>query len=354
MNAKRLIMHVDMDAFFASVEQGDQPHLRGQPVAVGGSSHRGVVAAASYEARQFGVYSAMPATQARRLCPQLVFVPARFERYQEVSAQVFGIFQRYSDLIEGLSLDEAFLDISGSDPDPAALLEMAQRLKREISHETGLTASVGIAHNKLLAKLASDYDKPDGLVIVPAGDVQRFLDPLPVKRLWGIGKRMTARLHHMGIFTIGQLRKAPLDILDKLFGQQARVLALRAAGIDDRPVKTARTRRSISQEKTFDEDQTDAEALIAIIRRQARRLADKLKEKDLYARTVVLKLRSSSFSTITRSRSLPQLTRRTSTIEQTAVEMFLHWAEWHPGFAVRLVGVGVGSLGRPQVSDQLL
>ncbi len=350
----RSIIHVDMDAFFASVEQHDNPALRGRPVMVGGGSHRGVVAAASYEARQFGVRSAMPGMKARRLCPQGVFVKSRFARYREVSAEIFAIFRGYTDLVEGLSLDEAFLDVTESTGQGMDLEQIGRALKREIGQVCGLTASVGMSHNKLLAKLASDYDKPDGFVLVLAEDTERFLDPLPIRRLPGIGPRSASKLHDAGIHTAGQLRKTAKDLLRELFGEHGAELARRAAGIDERPVKSSRVRRSISQENTFSQDHTSLETLRPVLMEQALQVADSLHRKNLYARTVTLKLRSSGFSTLTRSSSLEGYTRSAELIGRTALELLENWAEWRSAFAVRLVGVGVSSLEAQPALESVL
>ena len=333
-----------MDAFYASVEQNDHPELRGRPVMVGGGSTRGVVAASSYEARQFGVRSAMPGRVASRLCPDGVFVRPRFARYREVSASIFAIFHSITDQVEGLSLDEAFLDVTQGVNAGQSITAIGRRLKQEIGEKTGLSASVGMAHNKLLAKLASDYDKPDGFVHVDPGQVQRFLDPLPIRRLWGIGPRTAMRLHDAGIYTAGQLRRTAVDILVELFGASGPDLARRAAGIDERPVKPSRVRRSISQETTFDQDLTDVGQLEPVIAEQAAQVARRLKEKQLHARTVTLKLRSSGFSTLTRSQSLSGYTRDPELIARVALDLLNSWADWRSGFAVRLIGVGVSSL----------
>ncbi|MFU8831960.1 MAG: DNA polymerase IV [Wenzhouxiangella sp.] len=346
------IIHIDMDAFFASVEQHDNPSLRGRPVMVGGGARRGVVAAASYEARQFGVRSAMPGSVARRLCPQGIFVPSRFARYREVSGQIFAVFHELTDHVEGLSLDEAFLDVSMQVQAGMTILDIGRELKRKIGHLTGLTASVGMAHNKLLAKLASDYDKPDGFVHVAPEEVRRFLDPLPVRRLWGIGPKSTGRLHDAGIFTVGQLRKSSSDVLSNLFGPSGPDLRLRAAGIDERPVKSSRVRRSISQETTFDRDLHEVESLTAVIIEQAQQVAATLVAKQLHARTVTLKLRSAGFSTITRSESLPGYTRDPKVIAEVASGLLTNWAGWRNAFAVRLIGVGVsGLVAHPEQAD---
>ena len=353
--SNRAIIHVDMDAFYASVEQRDHPELRGRPVMVGGGSTRGVVAAASYEARQYGVRSAMPGARARRLCPAGVFVAARFDRYREVSGRVFALFRELSDRVEGLSLDEAFIDVSERVRQHGeSLPAIGARLKERIAEQTGLTASVGMAHNKLLAKIASDYDKPDGLVHVPAGRVQGFLDPLPIRRLWGIGPRTAERLHEIGVFTIGQLRRTHADVLASVLGDQAEELIQRAAGIDERAVAGDRIRRSISQETTFARDHHDIESLQQVLRVQADEVARRLDQRDLYARTVTIKLRSGGFSTITRSQSLSGYTRAAEPILAAARELLADWAGWRKQFSVRLIGVGVSALSaRPDESELL-
>lgn len=352
---RRAILHVDMDAFYASVEQRDHPELRGRPVMVGGGSARGVVAAASYEARQYGVRSAMPGARARRLCPAGVFVAARFDRYREVSRRVFELFHEIGDRVEGLSLDEAFIDVSDRvHVHGESLVAIGSRLKQRIAAETGLTASVGMSHNKLLAKIASDYDKPDGLVHIPADRIRRFLDPLPIRRLWGIGPRTAERLHDIGVFTVGQLRRTNLDVLSGVFGDHAVELIERAAGIDEREVSVERVRRSISQETTFSEDHHDIESLATVMRGQAEKVARRMAERGLYARTVTIKLRSSGFSTITRSQGLGGYTRDAERILEGARSLIEGWAGWRKQFAVRLIGVGVSGLSeRPDESDLL-
>ncbi|MFP4207674.1 MAG: DNA polymerase IV [Wenzhouxiangella sp.] len=350
----RRVIHVDMDAFYASVEQHDDPALRGRPVMVGGRSARGVVAAASYEARQYGVRSAMPASRARRLCPHGVFLPARFERYREVSARIFSIFHALTDQVEGLSLDEAYLDVSDQARSLEEMLAIGRQLKRDIARETGLTASVGMAENKLLAKLASDDDKPDGFVLVKAAAVQAFLDPLPVRRLPGIGRRSEQRLHEAGVLTVGQLRRTAPDLLLRLFGRHGLELAERARGLDDRPVSPDRIRRSISQENTFGEDVHDLDSLRSLIEAQGSKVAKRLAARGLAARTITLKLRSGGFSTMTRSQSLPESTDDAAIISATAWRLLEEWSGWRSAFSVRLIGVGVSGLeSRPETVRRL-
>lgn len=338
------VIHVDMDAFYASVEQLDNPQLRARPVMVGGRSARGVVAAASYEARQFGVRSAMPAAKARRLCPHGVFLPARFERYREVSARIFAIFHAMTEKVEGLSLDEAYLDVSDMTNNASEFLALGRRLKQDIARDTGLTASVGMASNKLLAKLASDDDKPDGFVLIAPAQVQSFLDPLPVRRLPGVGHSSEQRLNDAGILTVGQLRHTAPDVLVRLFGSHGVTLAARAAGIDERPVNPDRVRRSISQENTFSEDIHDLQTLWPLIEKQSKKVASRLNARSLRARTVSLKLRSTGFSTITRNHSFPDHTADPEAIARAAWRLLEDWSGWRRAFSVRLIGVGVSGL----------
>ena len=352
-SAGRVVFHCDMDAFFASVEQRDRPELRGKPVIVGGDGRRGVVAAASYEARRYGVSSAMPAGRARRLCPHAVFVRPRHSHYREVSAEIFEIFADFSELVEGLSLDEAFIDMTEAargDDIPA----LARRLKQRISVELKLTASIGIGNSKLVAKLASAYDKPDGLTWIRPDEVQQFLDPLPVRRLPGVGPSTGARLQDAGILTVRQLRRTPLAWLVPILGNQSAAFRQRAAGIDGREVAPVRARRSISQESTFEVDLHLMEDIEKVIKRQAEKCAQRLGARALYARSVHLKLRSGGFSTLTRSRTLPGYTRSTARIAEAATDMAAGWARYQARVGVRLIGVGVSSLQAHPDPGQLL
>jgi DNA polymerase-4 len=348
-----LIAHVDMDAFFASVEQRDAPALRGRPVIVGGDGARGVVAAASYEARRYGVRSAMPAARARRLCPHAVFVRSRHAHYLEVSRRIFEVFAQHAERVEGLSVDEAYLDL-GPHEGVDSPLDIGRRLKQQVFEATGLTASVGLAGTKLVAKLASDYDKPDGLTWVPDGDVQRFLDPLPVRRIPGIGPATERRLHDAGLYTVGQLRQSSLGLLQQALGRSASTFKERAHGIDPRAVDDRRVRRSISQESTFSDDLHDLEAIESVIRDQARSCASGLRDRALYARTVHLKLRSGGFSTLTRSRTLDGYTRDAETIAETACALARAWAVYQSRVGVRLIGTGVSGLSSQPDPGQML
>jgi len=342
--SERAILHVDMDAFYAAVEVRDDPALTGRPVVVGGTGGRGVVAAASYEARRFGVHSAMPMREALKRCPHAVCVRPRMARYREVSRQVFEVFGEFTDLVQGLSLDEAFLDVSASRSLFGEPETMAREIKRRIQARTGLTASVGVAPNKLLSKLASEMDKPDGLTVIRAADAQAILDPLPVGRLHGIGRRTAARLEEQGIFTLGQLRAAPDAVLWPLFGRDTRIMRERAAGIDDRPVMVDVAEQQISSEETFDTDLTDRRALHGHLARLADRTAERLRGKGLQAGLVVIKVRQRDFATFTRQKSFDPPTDQSRLIGEVAAGLLGSWFEEHPRVAVRLLGVGVGHL----------
>lgn len=348
MASGRTILHVDMDAFFAAVEQRDHPELRGKPVLVGGASERrGVVSAASYEARPFGCRSAIPMATALRLCPHAVVMPVRMHRYREVSRQVFRIFEEFSPVIEPLSIDEAFLDLTGTEalfgPGEAA----AAALKRRIRERTGLAASVGVASNKFLAKVASDLRKPDGLCVVPADAVQEFLDPLPVERLWGVGAATLKRFHQLGVATVQQVRRQPLERLVREFGAAGEHFHRLSWGEDDRPVSPDHQAKSISHETTFAQDVGDVEYLRTVLLHQVEDVAYRLRRQDLFGRTVTLKLRTPDFTTITRATTLPDAAQNTEALWEAASRTFNVW--WNErGGALRLIGVGAGNLVGPQ------
>ena len=302
---ERIIMHVDMDAFFASVEQLDHEEYRGMPLIVGGIGGRGVVSTCSYEARKFGVHSAMPTAKAMKLCPQGIFIQGNYPRYAEVSQQIFDIFDHYSPLIEPLSIDEAFLDLTGMERLMDSPRQYALKLKQEIKEKTGIVASVGIAPNKFLAKIASDLDKPDGLVIVNKDRVQEFLDPLPVRRIWGVGAKTAAILDRMRVKTIADLRKMSYEELHKTFGDKtAQHLFLLAQGIDERPVAPRGRAKSIGNETTFSEDLQSAEAALEVLLYLSVKVGWRLRQAGFKAKTVQLKLRQSDFSTFTRQKQL--------------------------------------------------
>ena len=302
---ERSIIHVDMDAFYAAIEQRDNPQLRGKPVVVGGSNphSRGVVSTASYEARAYGIRSAMPLKQAYLRCPQAVFLPVNMAKYKEVSGQIHRIFRRYTSLIEPVSLDEAFLDVTGADA-----VSLGREIKEQIKKEVGLTASVGVSYNKFLAKLASDMEKPDGFTVIPRENIEAFLAPLPVNRIWGVGPRTQEYLNDLGIFTIGDLQRLYRNFLAKTFGKWGEELYLLARGIDDRPIKASRKPKSLGEELTFPRDEDDPEKLKACLAEFSQALGQRLQKRGLAGHTVTLKIRFPDFVTITRSHTFPNPT----------------------------------------------
>ena len=340
-----MILHVDMDAFYASVEQRDRPELRGLPVVVGGTAEqRGVVAAASYEARRFGVHSAMSSHRARRLCPGAVFVPSRMAHYAAVSAQIRAVFDRYTPLVEPLSLDEAFLDVTASERLFGEAAAIAARIRADIRDELGLTASVGVAPNKFLAKLASDQDKPDGLTVVAPGAEQAFLDPLPVERIWGVGRVAAERLHALGIRRVADLRETPVERLTAALGSSGRHLHALAQGIDDRVVVVDHEAKQVSHETTFAEDIADRALLAARLLELVEQVAARLRRARLRAGSLTLKVRFHDFHTVTRNRRLQPATDATSALWQAARELLLERVE--PRRPVRLLGAAAGDLLR--------
>ena len=340
----RAILHVDMDAFYASVEESDDPTLAGQAVIVGGLGNRGVVSTANYEARRYGVRSAMPMARARKLCPGARFLRPRPARYREVSASVFSVFREFTPLFEGLSLDEAFLDVSESIRlfGPPDLI--AEEIRRRIHLRTGLTASVGVAHNKFLAKLASDVRKPDGMFVVERGRVREFLDPMPVERLWGIGKRTAPKLRQIGVLTVGQLRRSEPALLQQALGNRVQHFLRLARGEDDRPVQPGRPDKSISNEQTFEVSLTSRDALLAELLGQAENVAGRLRGRQLLARTVTVKIRDDRFRTVTRSKSMVAPSNSTLTLYRLARALLMRWRGEHPATPVRLLGIGVTGL----------
>jgi DNA polymerase-4 len=340
----RAILHVDMDAFYAAVEQHENPELRGQPVIVGGGSGRGVVAAASYEVRRYGVHSAMPTREALARCPHAIVVTPRMGRYKEVSTEVFAVFHEFTSLVEGLSLDEAFLDVTGSRTLFGAPVAIAGAIKERIRARTGLTASVGVAHNKLLAKIASDLEKPDGLCVIAPDDVARVLDPLPIRRLAGIGAKTAARLEECGLHTFGQLRVASDSVLWPLFGRYTARVRERAAGIDERPVVADWQEKQVSAEETFETDLRRREDLSAELAKLADRVGVRLRAKELMAANVTVKIRRRDFTTYTRSRSFSPPTAETATLLSIARQLLEGWLAEQPRAAIRLLGVGVSHL----------
>ena len=346
----RCILHVDMDAFYASVEQRDNPELRGKPLVVGGEN-RGVVAAASYESREFGIRSAMPMAEARRRCPDLLRVAPRMSHYKAVSDQIFDVFREFSPLVEGLSLDEAFLDVTASLKLFGGGRAIAVAIKDRIKEETSLTASVGVAENKLVAKIASDMDKPDGLVEINASNCQQKLDPLPVSVIPGIGKETLARLHKVNVRSVRELRLADGRDIDPIFGRFTNRTRSRAAGIDDRPVVSSRGEKSISAEETFDSDLNDRRVLEHELLRLTERTSRRLRKAGLQAGTVQVKIRQSDFSTFTRQTTLKPPGHGTDQIYVIARSLLGQWLDDNPGASVRLLGVGGASLVSAEQGD---
>jgi DNA polymerase-4 len=343
-----MILHVDMDAFYASVEERDRPELAGKPVIVGGTPQgRGVVSAANYIVRKFGVHSAMPSATAFRLCPQAIVIPPRMAHYAEISGQIREIFDRFTPLVEPLSLDEAFLDVGGSESLFGSAIEIAQQIKRAIWQELRLIASVGVAPTKFVAKIASDLQKPDALVVVTPEQVQSFLDPLPVGRLWGVGRVTGQAFEKLGIQTIGQVRRMPVEVLKREFGQQGEQLWLLAQGIDERRVIPDREAKSISHETTFPIDQDDTEVLRAWGLELAEQVASRLRRNRLRGRTVNIKLRFSNFRTITRALTLPQPTDISHEIWDAVAKLLDESLPKRP-LPIRLLGVGVSGFELPR------
>jgi len=302
------IIHLDMDAFYPSVEVLDNPALRGKPVIVGGSKERGVVSSSSYEARKFGVHSAQPMAKAMRLCPNGVFLPGRMSRYKEVSKQIFEIFHHFTPLIEPLSIDEAFLDVTGSTRLFGQPEDIAKMIKQKILVETGLTVSAGIAPSKFVAKIASDIDKPDGLTIVPPNGVRDFLDPLPIKKMWGVGKVTRLALSRLNIRTFKDLRQSSVKVLEKKFGKHGVKMHLLAKGIDERDVVPEHDVKSIGHEQTFPQDLIDLDAIKKELLGLGNKVARRMRQDGVTGKTVTLKVKYSDFVQITRSTTLPKFT----------------------------------------------
>jgi DNA polymerase-4 len=353
----RTILHLDLDAFFCAVEENQNPDLRGKPFAVGGKpNERGVVASCSYAARKFGVRSAMPMSRALRLCPGLLIVPGRHRLYSEASRQVMERLGKLTPLLEQISIDEAFLDISDLSDAPERI---ARGLQAGIRAELGLPSSIGIAPNKLVAKIATEVGKkaakgnspPFALTIVPAGKEAEFLSPLPADMLWGVGPKTSARLSELGIHTIGDIARWPEEELIRLFGENGREMAKHARGQDDRPVVTERETKSISQEVTFSRDVRDDQSLEKTLLEMSDEVGRRLRKNNLAGTTIKLKIRWPDFTTLTRQVTLPNTTNQGSEIAETALGLLRKVRK--SGQAVRLIGVGVSGLGEPMRQLQL-
>ena len=349
---ERSILHVDMDAFYASVEQRDNPELRGKPVVVGGGNNRGVVAAASYESRVFGIRSAMPMAEARRRCPDLCCVAPRMSHYQDVSRQIFAVFREFTPLVEGLSLDEAFLDVTASRKLFGSGRDIAMAVKERIHERTDLTASVGVAGNKLVAKIASDLDKPDGLVVITPENLHETLDPLSAAVIPGIGKETQSRLSRISVRTIADLCQADDRDLVPIFGRFTQKTRDRAAGIDDRAVIPSRAEKSISAEETYDTDLAERGEMERQLLGLAERTSSRLRKARLAAGTVQVKIRQSDFQTFTRQKSLKPPGNGTDQIFEIARALLRTWLARNPGARIRLLGVGGSGLA-PAAQDDL-
>lgn len=342
----RYIIHVDMDAFYASIEQRDNPNLIGKPVIIGGSSDRGVVCTASYEARKYGVHSAMSVKIAKRLCPNGIYLPVDMKKYKRISRYMFGIFTRYSEKIEPLSIDEAFIDVGGKDP-----IIVAKSIKKNLKDELDLTASIGISINKFLAKLASDVEKPDGLTIIKREEIIEFLKPLPITKLWGVGPKMKRELNKLGIYYVEDIQKYDKNILISMFGKKGKELYNFSFGNDDRPVEVHLLNQSIGEEETFEQDVDDIEILIERLRFYSINLSNKLVSKGNLIRTITVKIKYSDFTIKTRSKTLNIPTDDENVIFSTS--KYILRTKFHLNNSVRLIGLTLSNLVYPKDPIQL-
>ena len=347
----RRIIHLDMDAFYASIEILDNPALKGQPVVVGGNCNRGVVCAASYEARKFGVHSALPMLTARKLCPDGVFLPVRMARYQEVSRRIMEIFQRFTPLVEPLSLDEAFLDVTASQRLMGSAEDIAGEIRALVRDTIGLTVSAGVGASKLVAQIASDLNKPDGLTIVPPGQEELFLAPLPIGRLWGVGCTTREALGLIGVKTIGDLNRMPLDILTAKFGKAGLMMHESAKGIDLRPVEPRQEAKSIGHEETFAEDLRDKKRIEQELLALCLKVGKRARDKGLVGRTVTIKLKYRDFVQVTRSLTLPEPVADDKSLYRTG-RLLLTKTEVGPR-PLRLLGISLANLIPAEASGQL-
>jgi DNA polymerase IV len=348
----RKIIHIDMDAFFASVEQLDNPELKGKPVAVGGSGERSVVAAASYEARKFGVRSAMPSVIAKRLCPELIFVKHNFERYHEVSSQVHEIFKEYTDLIEPLSIDEAFLDVTDDKKKIGSATVIARKIRAEIKKRTGLTASAGISVNKFLAKIASDINKPDGLFVIKPEEAEKFIEELSVEKFYGIGKVTAQKMHKLGIHNGSDLKKWDMVSLVRNFGKAGVFFYDIVRGNDERPVEPNQERKSVGTEYTYEKDLKTNFEIVAELYKLEKELMERMEHAETTGRTVTLKIKFSDFRQVTRSKTLQKYIRDFNTLhkEVTLIRKGLKLE----GERIRLLGVTISNLETEDCEDRQL
>jgi DNA polymerase-4 len=346
----REIIHLDMDAFYASVEVLDNPEFSGLPVIVGGSSDRSVVSAASYEARAYGVHSAMSIVLARKHCPDGIFRPVRMARYQEVSREVMAIFWDYTPQVEQVSVDEAFLDVTGCSRLFGSAVDIATIIRRRVREEVGLTVSAGIASSKLVAKIASDQNKPDGLTIVPSGKEEEFLAPLPIKRLWGVGKKTMPALEMLGVKTIGDLTRFSLHFLEKKFGKQGRHMYYCAKGVDRREVESVQSPKSIGNEETFSRDIVEIHTIKKELLRLATKVAERLRCQRVQGKTITLKVKYHDFRVVSRSTTLAQPTNDSQQLYRTVVGLLPQTMAGEK--PVRLVGISVSKLTDPSMPQQ--
>jgi len=347
----RKIIHVDMDAFFASVEQRDNPSLKGKPVAVGGSGKRGVIAAASYEARKYGVYSAMPSRLALQKCPQLIFVKHRFKVYKEVSEQIRSIFYKYTDLVEPLSLDEAYLDVTENKPGFKSAIYIASKIKEDILNATYLTASAGVSINKFMAKIASDVHKPNGLTVILPNEVEEFIENLSIEKFFGVGKATVKKMHRLQIFNGKDLKEKSLLELHRHFGKFGYYLYYVSRGVDDRPVKPHRIRKSISVERTYSEDLLTRESILIKLKILVEKLTKTLQTKNIKGKTINLKIRYSDFETLTRSRTKMHFLNNYKEVYEVCEQLVKPLIKEEKG--IRLLGVGLSNLDNLEKYRQL-
>jgi DNA polymerase-4 len=349
---QRSIIHLDMDAFYPAVEALDKPELKGKPVIVGGDRKRGVVSSASYEARKFGVHSAQPIATAIRLCPDGIFMPVRMSRYKEVSRQVFEIFHCFSPLVEPLSIDEAFLDLTGAERLMGQTREIARKIKETVFKKTGLTISAGVASSKFTAKIASDIDKPDGLTVVPPDRVREFLDPLPVKKMWGVGKITQQALTRLNVKTFKDLRQIPVEILEKNFGKHGAAMHLLSMGIDERDVEPERKVKSIGHEQTFMKDILNPDQARKELLSLSNRVSRRMRREEIRGSIVSLKVKYSDFKQITRAATLSEPTDDSMEIYSTSCRLLKKTAVGKR--PVRLLGISLSQLSSPEGEKQLM